>query len=84
MHFLLVITAALGLGAGTLASPAPASDSLNARAYHWHGCGSVGECHSDADCRNDQDCVNMALGIETNVHCGQSNYPYACWAEWND
>ena len=40
MQFLLLLAATLSLGAGALASPAPVPNSLDSRAYHWHGCGA--------------------------------------------
>ncbi|PWY95089.1 hypothetical protein BO94DRAFT_530976 [Aspergillus sclerotioniger CBS 115572] len=83
MQFLFFLAAALSIGAGTLASPAPAARSLDTRTYHWHGCAAGIECHSDEDCRMNSDCTQTAQGKPNNIHCGQENYPFACWAEWN-
>ncbi|XRM39595.1 hypothetical protein ABZX51_002945 [Aspergillus tubingensis] len=84
MQFLLLLAATLSLGAGTLASPAPVPDSIESRAYHWHGCGAGIECHSASDCWASEDCVQTALGSTANIHCGQDSYPTACWADWTD
>ncbi|RAL01022.1 uncharacterized protein BO80DRAFT_424997, partial [Aspergillus ibericus CBS 121593] len=83
MQFLFLLTTALSLGAGSLASPAPAPQSLDPRAYYWHGCAAGIECHSDADCRSSSDCIQTAQSNTNNIHCGQENYPFACWAEGN-
>ncbi|PWY80638.1 hypothetical protein BO70DRAFT_429664 [Aspergillus heteromorphus CBS 117.55] len=86
MHFIIFLTAALGLGAGVLASPALVPNSLKARDESWHGCAQGIECHSDDDCQGESDCVQMAIGhgvqVNSNVHCGQDGHPVACWARW--
>ncbi|RAL17217.1 uncharacterized protein BO97DRAFT_2278 [Aspergillus homomorphus CBS 101889] len=63
MQFLLYIAAALSLGTATLAAPTPETEvSADPSTYQWHGCGSVGICHSDSDCQADSNCLSTAQG----------------------